>query len=110
MAWFLGLLGLSRIKFLLIAGGALALVASYGGVYLKGRMDCNAAHQLAELRQANKLLRESLKVLKEDSEQAQQNSERDAELQEKIDETLKAIGDGNCFTPAESERLRKLWD
>lgn len=109
MTWFLALLGFSRLKFFLIAGGIAAALAIVSGAYVKGRLDCNAAVQLQKLRDENRILRKSIKFLEEDGKSADRDSKADAEFEKKVKDIEDQIADGACFTRDESERLRKLW-
>lgn len=107
MLWLFGLLS---NRLMLYAAGFMAIALVASGIYLKGRMDCGNAVRVAELEAQLVAAKRSMEILRRDKEAADIDNERLAELEKRYYEMEDALIDGECFTDAESERLRGLWN
>lgn len=90
--------------FLALLCGSLLL-----GAYAKGRLDCGARVNTAKLTAQIAALKAANESLRRDAEAALKDAAESAKLEAYIHELEDSIIDGDCFTDAESDRLRKLW-
>lgn len=96
-----------------LLGGLAALIVVGGGGYLKGRADSSAKYEYAAIQTERDDLKKLLDVQKiiaeADAKRATENADLLRELQEKAEDDAKNLknGDSVCFSPDESDSLRK---
>jgi hypothetical protein len=73
-----------RLYFYLIA--AVGVLSSYGAVYLKGRFDCNAAHELASAKAVIAAQSKTIKWLEEQAAYALRQTEEFHKIEEANDQ------------------------
>jgi hypothetical protein len=81
-----------------------------GGAYIKGRVDCASKYNNANLRTKIAALEAANRSLKIDTEKALADAKDLTEEIKKAEEIEAQISDGDCFTDADAERVRQLWD
>jgi len=100
--------GLSA-RFWLYGMVSILALSIVGGAYFKGRLDCGANVKVAKYQAQIAALQAANKSLRKDAAQALRDAEEVDALERYINELEDTLIDGDCFTAAESDRLRKLW-
>lgn len=109
MGFIFTLLSGFSLRFWLYVAASFGFAFLVAGAYVKGRMDCSNAVEIAQLEADIAALKAANASLQRDAEQARVDADTLADLEGIINETLAHIADGDCFSADESDRLRKLW-
>jgi hypothetical protein len=98
----------------IILAALAVFIASIGGSYVKGRVDCAAIHDTANLKaeiaSLKKQAADTAAVQQADAARAIESAAQTAALQEKINVLEGAAADSrDCLSGADVDRLRTWW-
>lgn len=104
-----------NLKGMAIAGAAVAVISFGTGVWVRDAF-CDAAKYKAEVQSYKRAINDLQETIKKRDEAARADAERHAqdqatitELEGRIRNAEKRIGDSECLSSADTNRLRQLW-